>query len=210
MGVAQERVVSKRDRWSSPHTTAEGRGACESCDVHSWWHTSGSAMENPLSSKSACLYPRVIVTLQYDWGAFELLINRQHHKNRETFLSSELWYMRHHRITKTNKNMAGPDPWSSPRTVFGTGTSRDPPNLRLKPWKELQGIWKLRRCGTLGMVTADPIIHLMLMLVTRHTTHFVEQQRTGELLGLITILQYYAINYTNYVNILSYTKDISC
>ena len=44
----------KRDQWSSPHITAEGRGARESCDVHSGWYTSGSAMENRLSTVSAC------------------------------------------------------------------------------------------------------------------------------------------------------------
>ena len=60
------------------------------------------------------------------------------------------------------------------------------------------GIWKLWCCGTLGMITVDPIIHLMIMLVTRHTTHRVNYN--------ITI---YAINNTNYVYILSYTKDIS-
>ena len=49
-------------------------------------------------------------------------------------------------------------------------------------------IWKLWCCGTLGMITDDPIIHLKLILVTRHTTHT----------GLTTILQY-VINNTNYI-----------
>ena len=141
-----------------------------------------------------------------------MLINRQHHsKSRNLSIFRIVIHVRHHRITKNIKNMNGPDPWSSPRTVFGTGTSRDPPNSRLKPWKELQGIWELRRCGTLGMVTDDPIINLMLMLVTRHTTHIVEQQRSGELLGLITILrdkQHKLCRYTQLYQ--RHTKDISC
>ena len=52
---------------------------------------------------------------------------------------------------------------------------------------DLQETWKLRHCGTPGMVTDDSIIHLML--ITQHTTHTVEQQRSGGLLGLVTILR---------------------
>ena len=32
------------------------------------------------------------------------------------------------------------------------------------------GIWKLRCCGTLGMITVDPIKHLMITLVKAHHT----------------------------------------
>ena len=32
------------------------------------------------------------------------------------------------------------------------------------------GIWRLRCCGTLGMITVDPMIHLMGTLVRTHHT----------------------------------------
>ena len=66
--------------------------------------------------------------------------------------------------------MTGPDPRSSPRAVFGTGTSRDPPKSASHAIESI--CRKHGNCGTPGMVTDSSILHSML--VTRHTTHTIE------------------------------------
>ena len=81
--------------------------------------------------------------------------------------------------------MSGLNPWSSPRAVFGTGTSRDPPKSASHAIESI--CRKHGNCGTPGMVTDSSIIHLIL--VTRHTTRTVKQQRSGGLLRLVTILR---------------------
>ena len=97
--------------------------------------------------------------------------------------------------------MNGPDPWLSPRAVFGTGTSRDPPKSAFHAIESI--CRKHGNCDTPGMVTISSIIHLKL--VTQHAPLKGNGQEKSR--GLVTILR--DKQDQNYVKILSPTKGTS-